>query len=86
MGLYGLPALATNQVGNVETLTDDLKITRVRFYKAPSRSMVNQSAHIVTVETDRGITGVGEGGTAFGHQGTQPLAQDQKIGYRRQVL
>ena len=43
----------------------DLKITRVRFYEAPSRPMVNQSAHIVTVETDAGITGIGEGGTAF---------------------
>ncbi len=43
----------------------DLKITRIRFYKAPSRPMVNQSAHIVTVETDKGITGIGEGGTAL---------------------
>jgi galactonate dehydratase len=43
----------------------DLKITRIRFYEAPTRSMVNQSAHIVTIETDQGITGVGEGGTAF---------------------
>ncbi len=44
---------------------DDLKITRIRFYQAPTRSMVNQSAHIVTIETDQGITGIGEGGTAF---------------------
>ena len=43
----------------------DLKITRVRFYEAPSRPMVNLSAHVVTVETDKGITGIGEGGTAF---------------------
>ena len=42
----------------------DIKITRVRFYNAPTRPMVNQSAHIVTVETDKGITGIGEGGTA----------------------
>jgi L-alanine-DL-glutamate epimerase-like enolase superfamily enzyme len=46
-------------------MVSDLKITRVRFYKAPSRSMVNQSAHVVTIETDKGITGIGEGGTAF---------------------
>ena len=44
---------------------NNLKITRVRFYEAPSRSMVNQSAHVVTIETDKGITGIGEGGTAF---------------------
>ncbi|MEK6479340.1 hypothetical protein WJR50_17480 [Catalinimonas sp. 4WD22] len=42
-----------------------IKITRIRFYEAPSRSMLNQSAHVVTVETDQGITGIGEGGTAF---------------------
>jgi L-alanine-DL-glutamate epimerase-like enolase superfamily enzyme len=40
-----------------------MKITRVRFYESPiSRPMVNQSFHIVTVETDQGITGIGEGG------------------------
>ena len=46
-------------------ILDDIKITRIRFYQAPSRSMVNQSAHVVTIETDAGITGIGEGGTAF---------------------
>jgi L-alanine-DL-glutamate epimerase-like enolase superfamily enzyme len=40
-----------------------MKITRVRFYQSPiSRPMANQSMHIVTVETDAGITGIGEGG------------------------
>jgi galactonate dehydratase len=41
-----------------------MKITRIRFYRNP-RSPVhfNQSFHIVTVETDQGITGVGEGGS-----------------------
>ncbi len=40
-----------------------MKITRVRFYESPiSRPMVNQSFHIVTVETDQGLTGIGEGG------------------------
>jgi L-alanine-DL-glutamate epimerase-like enolase superfamily enzyme len=40
-----------------------MKITRVRFYMNPaSREMFNQSSHIVTVETDQGITGIGEGG------------------------
>jgi galactonate dehydratase len=41
-----------------------MKITRVRFYTSPiTRPMFNQSFHIVTVETDAGITGVGEGGS-----------------------
>jgi galactonate dehydratase len=41
-----------------------MKITRVRFYHAPnSRPMFNQSFHIVTVETDSGLIGIGEGGS-----------------------
>jgi galactonate dehydratase len=41
------------------------RITRVRFYHNPkSPPHYNQSFHIVTVETDQGITGVGEGGSA----------------------
>ncbi len=43
----------------------DTKITRIRYYEWPWRSMVNQSANIVTIETNTGITGIGEGGTAF---------------------
>ena len=40
-----------------------IKITRVRYYQAPdTRPIFNQSSHIVTVETDAGITGIGEGG------------------------
>lgn len=41
-----------------------LKITRVRFYLNPASPVLfNQSFHIVTVETDQGITGIGEGGS-----------------------
>ena len=41
-----------------------LKITRIRYYHVPgARPIFNQSGHIVTVETDQGITGVGEGGS-----------------------
>jgi L-alanine-DL-glutamate epimerase-like enolase superfamily enzyme len=41
-----------------------LKITRIRFYLNPSSGPTfNQSFHIVTIETDQGITGVGEGGS-----------------------
>ncbi|MCX6623038.1 MAG: mandelate racemase/muconate lactonizing enzyme family protein [Acidobacteria bacterium] len=40
-----------------------MKITRVRLYESPfTRPMLNQSFHVVTVETDAGITGIGEGG------------------------
>ena len=41
-----------------------LKITRIRFYLNPaSPPIFNQSFHIVTIETDQGITGIGEGGS-----------------------
>ena len=41
-----------------------MKITRIRFYLNPnSRPIFNQSYNIVTVETDVGITGIGEGGS-----------------------
>ncbi len=41
-----------------------MKITRVRLYESPiSRPMINQSFHVITVETDAGITGIGEGGS-----------------------
>ena len=40
------------------------KITRVRIYKPPNlNELFNQSNMIVTVETDIGITGIGEGGS-----------------------
>ncbi len=41
-----------------------MKITRVRYYRDPNaRPIFNQSSHVVTIETDAGITGIGEGGT-----------------------
>ncbi len=40
------------------------KVTRVRVYAPPNRNpLFNQSDLVVTVETDRGITGIGEGGS-----------------------
>lgn len=40
------------------------KITRVRYYKPPNfNDTFNQSNIVVTVETDTGITGIGEGGS-----------------------
>ena len=39
------------------------KITRVRIYRPPELNLLfNQSNMVVTVETDIGITGIGEGG------------------------
>src|SRR3954463_5374839 len=41
-----------------------MKITRVRVYEPPNPNpLFNQSDLVVTVETDAGITGVGEGGS-----------------------
>jgi galactonate dehydratase len=41
-----------------------MKVTRVRVYQPPQpNNLFNQSDTVVTVETDAGITGVGEGGT-----------------------
>ena len=42
-----------------------MKIKRIRLYRSPiSRPIFNQSFHVVTVETDQGICGIGEGGSA----------------------
>ncbi|HEY1214160.1 MAG TPA: mandelate racemase/muconate lactonizing enzyme family protein, partial [Bryobacteraceae bacterium] len=41
-----------------------MKITRVRAYSPPNPNpLFNQSDIVVTVETDAGITGIGEGGS-----------------------
>lgn len=41
-----------------------MKITRVKYYRDPTykKELFNQSPHIVVVETDAGISGIGEGG------------------------
>ncbi|HKW96884.1 MAG TPA: mandelate racemase/muconate lactonizing enzyme family protein [Bryobacteraceae bacterium] len=62
-----LGAGAAAALAGVPQLRADLpkmKIKRVRFYQNPrSRPMFNQSFNIVTIETDQGITGIGEGGS-----------------------
>ncbi len=60
--------LKTTLVAGAATLAHaalpKMKITRVRLYESPlTRPMFNQSFHVVTVETDAGITGIGEGGS-----------------------
>ena len=55
-------ALASPQIAGAAV--SKMKITRVRFYHSPNpRPILNQSTHIVTIETDQGITGIGEGGS-----------------------
>lgn len=57
LGAGAFPAAASAALPNH-------KITRIRFYESPiSRPIFNQSFHIVTVETEGGITGIGEGGS-----------------------
>ena len=41
-----------------------MKITRIRYYQVPTeRPIFNQSKNVVVVETDAGLTGIGEGGS-----------------------
>ncbi|MEO7651866.1 MAG: mandelate racemase/muconate lactonizing enzyme family protein, partial [Bryobacteraceae bacterium] len=55
---------ALSRPAPVRAALPKMKITRVRFYHNPlSKALFNQSFHIVTVETDQGITGIGEGGS-----------------------
>ncbi len=62
-----LPAMGAAALGFQQQARAELsrmKIKRVRFYRSPiSRPIFNQSFHVVTVETDQGITGIGEGGS-----------------------
>ena len=62
---YPLVGLAAQlRPSAAEASLPDAKIRRVRFYRvSDSRPIFNQSGHIVTIETDAGITGVGEGGS-----------------------
>src|SRR5215475_1038536 len=47
-----------------EAALPKMKITRVRIYRPPDfNPLFNQSNMIATVETDAGITGIGEGGS-----------------------
>ena len=69
IGGLAIPSVTSAEVSSpliakADDILKDIKITRVRWYKAPSSPMTNQSMHVVTVETNKGITGIGEGGTA----------------------
>ena len=57
-------AAATLATQKAQAAIPKAKVTRVRFYRvSDSRPIFNQSGHIVTVETDAGVTGIGEGGS-----------------------
>ena len=60
-----LGAAALAPVEKASGAISGMKITRIRYYHVgPERQGIfNQSRHVVTVETDQGITGIGEGGT-----------------------
>src|SRR5712692_762429 len=48
----------------VQAAVPKMKITRVRVYTTPNPNpLFNQSDSVVTIETDAGITGIGEGGS-----------------------
>jgi L-alanine-DL-glutamate epimerase-like enolase superfamily enzyme len=64
VGMGGTAALAAASQATAAAAPPPMKITRVRFYHNPkSPGHFNQSFHVVTVETDQGVTGIGEGGS-----------------------
>ena len=61
--LKSLAAAALGGARLAEAALPKIKITRVRIYEPPNYNpLFNQSNMLVTVETDAGITGIGEGG------------------------
>jgi galactonate dehydratase len=71
-------------------LAEPMKITRIRFYQPPVlRPIFNQSAGIVTIETDQGIIGIGEGGTreTIEQAGAMLIGEDpSRIGHLWQMM
>src|SRR5688572_28435662 len=62
--LAAVPAVAVARLRPLEAQVPKAKITRVRIYEPPTLNrLFNQSNMLCTVETDIGITGIGEGGS-----------------------
>ena len=62
--LGALPVLRAKAHAGAVATPSGMKITRVRVYTPPNPNpLFNQSDHVVMVETDAGITGIGEGGS-----------------------
>jgi galactonate dehydratase len=61
--LAAAPALGLFNPAGAAAALPKAKITRVRIYRPPNLNpLFNQSNMVVTVETDIGVTGIGEGG------------------------
>jgi len=60
--LAGLPLV---KAAAMSSTVAKLKITKIRYYAAPgyTKPLFNQARGIVEIETDGGITGIGEGGS-----------------------
>ena len=62
--LAATSALTLARTPRVDAAVPKMKITRVRAYQPPDPNpLFNQSDMVVTIETDAGVTGVGEGGS-----------------------
>jgi galactonate dehydratase len=62
--LGALPAIGALATQKAQAALPKMKITRVRVYQPPHPNpLFNQSDLVVTIETDAGITGIGEGGS-----------------------
>ena len=62
--LSAAPAATLLSASDAKADLPKAKITRVRIYRPPNfNPLFNQSNMVVTVETDAGITGIGEGGS-----------------------
>ena len=63
--LAATSAAALIRVPRIQAALPKMKIARVRAYAPPNPNpLFNQADTVVTIETDAGITGVGEGGFA----------------------
>jgi len=64
VAFIGSPFLKAH-AGFTEAAVSAMKITKIRYYSAPgyNKPLFNQARGIVEIETDGGITGIGEGGS-----------------------
>jgi galactonate dehydratase len=64
--MAGMPLMKSRANSNLTSYaSSSLKIKKIRYYAAPgyTKPLFNQARGIVEIETDGGITGIGEGGT-----------------------
>ena len=62
--LVAAPAALTLTATRAQASLPKMKITRVRAYSPPNPNpLFNQSDVVITIETDAGVTGIGEGGS-----------------------